>query len=729
MLGFLIKHELLQIAKSRTLYISLFICYAIFGFIVWLSPANVLATGYASATFIFNVFYWLALILLPSLVIRNTSVEKALGTIELILTKQVHARELITSKFLAMWIVGEVILLLSLPYCLTLSYLGNLDWSATLCGYIALSLHCALVIAISLSAATLNKLSFNALFTAWIVILIVLWLPTITLPLAHSRFWESLLLRLSVDEYFNYMIRGSLYLHSVILYLLLTLWFTILACFFLVRRQEAPKRPIRYIVTLTLIPLLCLASSQMPYRFDLSGNKRYSLNPITIQTIQNNTKPIRVNLYYSEEFPESSMRLLRELGILLRSYRMESETPFEITLTKVTNEETEMAAERDGLTPIYSKENEKIFFGASFHIGDEKRAVIDHINANTPFEYEITRIIREASNPERPNVGILYGHGESKSGDITLFTNELKKSADLKRTDINFTQSINQFDVICIIGPQLPFSPFELQTLREYLQQGGRLFIALRHATGEIRNPRGSNWFTVNRTGLEDFLEEMGMKINYDFIVDNNCGTLSIQQTIGTTYAKNNIRFPLFPIITHFSGHTVTSGLSTVMLPFASSIEQVRTPTTYVFQELLTTSAISGTIQPPILFSLSRGWRHEDFKNPGRIVAALLTNEEDSSAIITITNATFLNDDVASLYGPGNINFAVNAVEWLENNVGLVELRNKYSTMAILETLSKASSNSVKILNVTVPLFLIVAIFALVSIVERTRHRGRRKFV
>ena len=122
-----------------------------------------------------------------------------------------------------------------------------------------------------------------------------------------------------------------------------------------------------------------------------------------------------------------------------------------------------------------------------------------------------------------------------------------------------------------------------------------------------------------------------------------------------------------------------------MLLMFASSIEQIKTPTPYIFTPLAQSSSISGVQQAPVCFDLEKQWTQRDFNRPHNIVAALLTNDDNNSAIVTITDADFLINQSAIDGHTDNITFALNSIEWLADNSGLIQLRNKFTTFPVLE--------------------------------------------
>lgn len=714
--GFLLKHELAQFFKNWTLFISMILFFGIGGFVIWYAPYNIIEAGYASMSMPLSVFYWLLIIFIPAISMGKISDEKSAGLIDLIMSKSIALKYIVIAKWLATFIVTLVTIILTLPYCITISKLGNLDWGVTICGYLGLILHSALIISISLFTSANAKNSFNALFYTWIILFIILGIPSSLLLLNLSSGMEMLIMRFTLNEYFRSMSQGLLYVHGGALYIALTIIFTILTGHSLTQTFRTRHATIRRYATIMTIIAIIAATYFSPARIDLSLTNKFSLSPITIETLRQNQKSVSVNVYYSDNLPEESTRYSRELFMLLRSYRSESLAPFDINTIKVNSKEMATIARMEGITPTITETDntnntDEIYFGATIQVGEKNKTVINPLTSRTPIEYELTRTIYQTTLDSRPTIGLAYGHNETEPPLINQFINEVRKSANIRMVNINMEHSLNIFDVICIIGAQEQFSIAELNKLQNYLENGGRLFIALRHAIGRINDFQTTNWFTIQRTGLEELLEYMGMKINYNFIIDNNCSSLSMQQEIGTNRTQQSIKFPYFPIITHFKEHIITDGLNSIMLPFASGIEQIKTPTTYVYKSLAQTSSISGTKIPPIAYQVQTRWSRQDFDKSKIDVAALLINQSNDAAVVAISNASFINDEVVNMFGNDNINFAVNSIEWLADNTGLIQLRNKYNSLPVLSKRSASTIKGIKAIAASIPLLTIILIF------------------
>ncbi len=471
------------------------------------------------------------------------------------------------------------------------------------------------------------------------------------------------------------------------------------------------KRIIKNITYIFIcIVLLNIVSFFIYIRWDFTSTKRYSLSHVSKNIIRENTKKITVDFYVSEHLPQDIQKLTKEFLSLLKEYKSLSTADFTINIITPNSQVTEFTATKAGIAPIYKEVRERdlekvqrIFIGAVFHIGN-KEAVIPKINFDTPIEYEITRLIKQANDTLKPVVGFVKGHREMPFNMMSQLVNELSHLSEIRHVNLTSSRSLKQNNVICIIDPKDSFTAFELEQLNKYLNEGGRLFIALNHAIGQLGN-RNSGF--INRTGIEDMLEKKGLKIKYDFIVDNNCGTIALHQQYGLLNFHSNISFPYIPIITNFGQHTITHGLKSLLLPFASSMEQKREDNDYYFKSLARTSSISGIQQAPIFFDFQKRWTQNDFNHPNNIVAALLSNDKNNSAIIAITDADFISDEIVSSTPTDNINFAVNSIEWLADNSGLIQLRNKFTTFSLLEPIEDYNRDFLKYLNFLLPILLV----------------------
>lgn len=170
------KRELNSFFDSLIAYIMLILFLGFNGFFTWLESGNdVFFSGQASLRGFFGIAFWTLFFFIPALTMRLLAEEKKTGTIELLLTKAVTDRQVVWGKFLAVFILIAVALLLTLPYVFTIDGflwykgLGNLDMSATLCGYLGLLLMSAMYIGIGIFASSISNNQIVAFLFALLI--------------------------------------------------------------------------------------------------------------------------------------------------------------------------------------------------------------------------------------------------------------------------------------------------------------------------------------------------------------------------------------------------------------------------------------------------------------------------------------------------------------------------------------------------------------------------------
>ena len=498
------------------------------------------------------------------------------------------------------------------------------------------------------------------------------------------------------------------------------------------------KRRLLYNPTFLILSLVAIniVSCVLFLRLDLTKNKKYSLSQASKNMLGKIKEDITVNLYLSHDLSPDKLKLGKEFRNLLKEYKALSNSSFTVNTIIPNSQEAELQAIQNGIEPFSQEITERdmvkiqrVYFGATVQIGD-KRGVIPYISQHTPLEYEVTRILKSVCDTVKPGVGFVQGHNEIAPKFLSQVIHELNPIAVADTVSLQSDSTLNNYKVLCIVGPKDSYAPADIEKLKRYLRRGGRLFIALNHAVGQIKNNQ-SNGF-INRVGLENMLEEFGLKIKYDFVVDRRCGSITLRQDLGIIPFETRIDFPYFPIIQNFSSHPITMGLNAMSLQFASSMESVATATPYRFTPLAKSSNISGIQEVPVFFNLMKTWTTKhDFNHPNNTVAALLTNEQDNSAIVVISDADFMKDNPYDLLHYDNANFAVNSIEWLTDDTGLIKLRNKFIVNQVLEPIDDATRTMLKYLNFSLPIIitLLIALYNYRSYKMKRLRRSRPRYI
>ncbi len=151
------KREVASFFDSLTAYVLITVFLGLSGFFTWLYGSDIFFIGQASLQSFFSVAYWSLFFFIPALTMRSIAEEKKSGTIEMLLSKPVSDYQLVMGKFIADFELILIALLLTLPYYITVSFLGPVDHGAVICGYLGMLLMSAALIGIGIFSSSLTN--------------------------------------------------------------------------------------------------------------------------------------------------------------------------------------------------------------------------------------------------------------------------------------------------------------------------------------------------------------------------------------------------------------------------------------------------------------------------------------------------------------------------------------------------------------------------------------------
>ncbi len=463
-----------------------------------------------------------------------------------------------------------------------------------------------------------------------------------------------------------------------------------------------------------ILILINFISDRYFLRLDFTEDQRYSLSDATENILQDLNNPVTVTAYFSEDLPPDIAKVRRDFRDLLIEYanRSGGDVVYEF---KNPNEsqELEMEAQQNGISPIMinvrekdQMKQQKAYLGALVQMGESKSA-IPLIRPGAAMEYELSSAIKKISVTNKPKVAFIQGHGEPSLAELSQAHQKLSVMYDVENFTMTDTTTIpSSFQALLIVAPTDTIPQSQLNQLSDYLNKGGKILAAVNRVDGDLQNARGKEIYT----GLEDWLSERGITVEDKFLIDINCSNIMVRQQQGGFIMNTPVKFPYLPIITNFADHPITEGLEQVVFPFASPLSFNPQDTTTNIIPLAFTSKKSGTKKADIIFNISYQWRQDDFKESNLPVAAALEN--GSNRIVVFGDGDFivngsgqqqqqLNDD--------NVNLFVNAVDWLADDTGLIQLRTKGVTgRPIDQSLQESTKTLLKYLNFLVPILIII---------------------
>jgi ABC-type uncharacterized transport system involved in gliding motility auxiliary subunit len=195
-----------------------------------------------------------------------------------------------------------------------------------------------------------------------------------------------------------------------------------------------------------------------------------------------------------------------------------------------------------------------------------------------------------------------------------------------------------------IAGPKTPLTDVEKSTLSGYLEKGGRALVLLDPVLAKQQRS----------SGLEEFLKGYGVLVNDDLVIDP---------------ARKLPFFDLSAVyVSDFRAHPAVDGLQglAVLLPVARSVTTVSAPG--ATSTILLTTSDKGWGETNLDRLIGTGQAEKDAKDtagpvPLGVAAQSEKDREKGWRLAVFGNSAFATN--AQIANAGNVNLALNAVNWL----------------------------------------------------------------
>lgn len=479
------------------------------------------------------------------------------------------------------------------------------------------------------------------------------------------------------------------------------------------------------VIGITLV--INFLSNELHFRADLTDDRQYTLSKATIDILENLEEPVTVKAYFSKDLPPNIAQTKRDFQDLLVEYNNRSGGLIAYEFVNPNeNEGAERLALENGIQPVMINVREKdqvkqqkAFLGATVSLG-EKVDVIPFVQPGSAMEYTLSTSIKRISVESKPAIGFLSGHGEpaiAEMGQAMELLSVLYNPQEVKLDSMDVPSGMR---TLAIIRPLDSVPAMHLQKLDAFLARGGRLLLALNRVDGDLQRAYG---MPVSN-GLEGWLAQKGVSVEDAFIIDASCGAVTVQQQQGNFNFQTQVRFPYLPVVGRFANHAITGGLETVLLQFASPVNFIG-DTSRRFTPLIYTSERSGTQKAPLMFDINKQWTEQDFPEQNIVMGGIVEEKRTGGKLVVFGDGDFMINgprEQARNLQPDNVNLAVNAIDWLSDDTGLIDLRTKGVTSRPLKQLDDNTKVILKYTNFLLPLLLVVAY----GLVRMQRNRMTR---
>ena len=285
------------------------------------------------------------------------------------------------------------------------------------------------------------------------------------------------------------------------------------------------------VLVLAILVLLNYFLSRHNFRLDFTEAKLHSLSDQSIQVLKNLKKDVQIKGFFRDgNYGRSKLEdLLKNYGYYSKKIKYEFIDP----------------DKNPGLVKAYGiTQDGTTILEAS---GKENRIT-------TSTEEDLTNALIKATRESKKVIYFLEGHGEhsiEQTEDIgySFAKDELQKLGyEANKLTLALSETFPQDCALLVIpGPQKDLLPNELETIKNYIDRGGRVFFM---ADPEVA------------PGLAPYLSGFGVKLENDVVVD------TISRLFGGDY--------FMPVITEYETHDITRNFRyATFFPYARSVEPV----------------------------------------------------------------------------------------------------------------------------------------------------------
>ena len=378
----------------------------------------------------------------------------------------------------------------------------------------------------------------------------------------------------------------------------------------------------------------------------------------------------------------------------------------------------------------------------------------DRINGSIRnLEYAFADAFTKLGIKEKKRVAVLKGNGELEDIYLADYITTLRDyynlapftldsvTADPART----LSQLATFDAALIAKPTEAFSEAEKLVLDQYMVQGGKtlwLIDAVAMDLDSLQNPDGQGVALGRDLNLDDLLFRYGVRLNANLVADLYCTQIVLATGEGNDSQYTRVPWVYDPMVFSREDHPINTNLEALRMQFAGSIDTLENP--YRKTVLYHSSPRSRQEGTPKLIGLDIIEREPDPAafGPGNFPLAVLVEGAFASAyrnrvrvvdlpgfreegaenkLIIVSDGDLASNQLKNgrplelgydqwtnnFYG--NKEFLVNAMNYLLEDTGLINIRNKQVNIPLLDTARVSEEKSRwQLLNIGLPVALVV---------------------
>ncbi|MDC1197352.1 gliding motility-associated ABC transporter substrate-binding protein GldG [Algibacter sp.] len=385
-------------------------------------------------------------------------------------------------------------------------------------------------------------------------------------------------------------------------------------------------------------------------------------------------------------------------------------------------------------------------------IGASQQELVNNSVQN--LEYTFADGFSKLTNPKRRKIAILKGNKQLEDKYIANFVKKLGEYYYIAPFTLDSVASnpqstlkdIKGFDLIISAKPTEAFTEEEKLVLDQYTMNGGKslwLIDAVAMEKDSLYNATGTNYAVSRDLNLTDFFFKYGIRINPYMVSTLYSAPITLAMGEGSQSQFQHLKWPYSPLARSSSNHPIVNNLNLVKFDFANQIDTLKNNLDKtILLETAPLTKLEGTPKEVSLELVTQDQDPQTFDKGNQTLAVLLEGEFNSvysnrvkpfkleknlnksipSKMIVIADGDVIKNDVTRNVPQelgfdrwtgqtyGNKEFLLNAVNYLLDDNGLINIRSKEIAVAFLNQ-EKITSEKTKwqLINILLPLILLAA--------------------
>jgi gliding-associated putative ABC transporter substrate-binding component GldG len=530
------------------------------------------------------------------------------------------------------------------------------------------------------------------------------------------------------------------------------------------------NKRVRHIFSLAIVLILLNIFNQRLYtRIDLTSDKRYTLASVTKEVINKIDKQLLIKVYLEGDFPSEFKRLqietrqfLEELSannslIKIQFIRPDNQRE---KLIKAGMIPSQLTVKEDGILSnaiifpwaeiSYKNKTSKVSLltnGTSQSQEDQLEKAIESL------EFSFSNAIYKLQEEKEKKIAVITGNGELSDIQLYSFLSEVTKKHRLAKFTLDSVKTnpekslidLQQFDLAIIAKPTQPFTENEKLVLDQYIINGGKTLWMIENVqadTDSLYN-NGSMLAYPRDLNLTDFFFSYGLRVNATLLQDLYAAKIPLATgNIGDKPQFQNLNWFYHPLVSGNPNHAISKNIAPVRLRFANQIDTLqnslkKTP-------LLVSSMLTKKVGTPAIVelkSIAKEPKEEEYSSGFQITGLLTEGLFNSMYTDRVKPFSILNFRKKSLYNKmvvisdgdigrnqlqkgkpfdlaidkwtgeqfGNKEFLLNAIDYLLDDNGLIELRNKNIQINLLDKKKAYQEKTYwQFVNIILPLMVLL---------------------